>query len=489
MKKKLLFLVVTISLVLLPSIVHAELNDYVTDGKIVFKSVKPKSFDELMLTYENLFYDDIMSDNGFYITECNDELTKCTFEEGQYPNTTTRELDIVYEYDEDIKRVVDNLISKIPEGKDTFELTEMEVISYLYNTRSSSDDRESIVSVPEYSSELKKYIDYNNFGIDIRLGDDSPFMTARGGAALFTYNGTIYYISTDVMLVESKHYFYIPTDSTDVIKAMKDRLAKNFPGYEFEITELAVDDFLEGERAKLVAQYDDPNWSWLHNDYATAAEYAEATLNNEYLDEDAPYHYVVLEDKCYKMTINGVSKFNDLDLYFLVKKDSSKIVDNELITKDASSNVVVSTKGTIPLDTLIKVSKLTSGEEYDKIIKLLSITDGEMFDLQLFSKSIGNITKLDNGSFEVRLPISEKFKGKNLIVYYVDNNNKVTEYKVTVDGDYAIFETNHFSVYTLAENTTEADEENPKTGDNIMLYISMLLISGLGLGYLKEKHN
>ena len=112
-----------------------------------------------------------------------------------------------------------------------------------------------------------------------------------------------------------------------------------------------------------------------------------------------------------------------------------------------------------------------------------------MFDLQLFSKSIGNITKLDNGSFEVRLPISEKFKGKDLIVYYVDNNNKVTEYKVTVDGDYAVFETNHFSVYTLAENTTEADEENPKTGDNIMLYVSMLLISGLGLGYLKKKHN
>jgi hypothetical protein len=58
---------------------------------------------------------------------------------------------------------------------------------------------------------------------------------------------------------------------------------------------------------------------------------------------------------------------------------------------------------------------------------------------------------LSNGQFEVRIPISEKFKGKNLIVYYVNDNGDIDEHKVSIKENFAVFNTDHFSIYTLAE--------------------------------------
>lgn len=183
-------------------------------------------------------------------------------------------------------------------------------------------------------------------------------------------------------------------------------------------------------------------------------------------------------------------------------KDSSKIINPTFKSNDINSNIEVSTDGVIPLDTLIKVAKIISGEEYNKIVGLINNTNVEMFDLKLFSAGMNDyITKLDNGTFEVRIPVSNSLKGKDLIVYYVDNGNKVTEYKVTISGDYAVFNTNHFSIYTLAEipsitntedNSTNTNTNtnnktdtknisNPQTGDNILFYIGVLGLSVIGL--------
>ena len=87
-----------------------------------------------------------------------------------------------------------------------------------------------------------------------------------------------------------------------------------------------------------------------------------------------------------------------------------------------------------------------------------------MFDISLFSNSVNKyISKLENGSFEVRIPINEKFKDKNLVVYYVDDIGKVTEYPVEISNNEAIFKTNHFSIYTLAEFTEKESTEEGLT--------------------------
>lgn len=187
---------------------------------------------------------------------------------------------------------------------------------------------------------------------------------------------------------------------------------------------------------------------------------------------------------------------NGTKLSFIVIKDSSKIFDGKLnfISSDASTGIEVNTNNLIPLDTLIQVAKLTNGDEYDKIVKLLKTDLVNVFDIKLFSKSSSkNITKLDNGNFEVKVPISEELKGKDLAVYYIDDNNNIEKYDVTIKDGYAIFTTTHFSVYTLAENTNVNSVETPKTGDNILIYTMAGLISRAGiitvLVITKKKHD
>lgn len=114
-----------------------------------------------------------------------------------------------------------------------------------------------------------------------------------------------------------------------------------------------------------------------------------------------------------------------------------------------------------------------------------------MYDLKLFSKSLDNyVSKLVNGSFEVKIPIKDEYKNKNLIAYYVDDNGKVTEYEVTVKDGYVIFNTDHFSIYTLGVKNVN----NPQTGDNIinsviLAFVSIICLSGIGIYFYKNKRS
>lgn len=208
MKRKLvLLLTMLFAIIMLPQLIKAKnVDKYVKDGKIVFKSVKPKNNDEMYVFFENLFYVNF-DGPGFYVDPgtCNADYTKCTFLEGENDSIKT-ELEIEYEYDENIKSIVDNLVSKLPANKDTYNLTEMELISYILN------DKNGIGSIADFSGELKKYIEYKNFGIDVRLGDDSSFYTMRGGNALFTYNGTRTELGSEYLLNKDTVFKYLWKD-------------------------------------------------------------------------------------------------------------------------------------------------------------------------------------------------------------------------------------------------------------------------------------
>ena len=62
------------------------------------------------------------------------------------------------------------------------------------------------------------------------------------------------------------------------------------------------------------------------------------------------------------------------------------------------------------------------------------------------------------------------------------NDNKIEKHEVTPEGDYAVFETDHFSTYTLTiDKNAKEDTPNPPTGDKIMLYIILFGISVVGV--------
>lgn len=482
-------------------------NKLLTDGKLVVHSVKPSDVGTAWTVINENTVMKIGKDN-YYMkwgkngeTAFNSDFTKCTIYYGKdyAPKDTdpSKEVEISYVYDKDIKTVVDALVSKL-NGKDTFDLNEIEYINYLLNLSQDS-------SMANYSSELKKAIDYKNFSIDVRLGDDHTFYTARGGDALFTYSNTLYYVKP-MTTAQAKHIIYVEDNTSDVLASIKARLVKTF-GTDFNVKEKdTVDNFLTKEREGFISRYSQE--TFLQQRYNSADAYADAMMNESYYNEDAWYHFITnsnIYKKYYALTING----KEVD--FLAVKDSSKINNNvNLITNDIGSNITINTKtASIPFDTLIKVSKITSGTEYDKIVKLLEVTNSEMFDLKLYSNSTGKyVTKLSNGTFEVKIPVNEILKGKDLTAYYVDNNNKVTEYDVTVKNGYATFTTDHFSIYTLAEkkaveetpeNTTKnitseaptkgEKDETPKTGtlDIISYVLVATLISAVGIIVLKKR--
>ena len=183
------------------------------------------------------------------------------------------------------------------------------------------------------------------------------------------------------------------------------------------------------------------------------------------------YNEEKLSDNYYILNIDGQT-FN-----FLIEKNTKKAKDMEFKTKDLESNVEINTtSGLVPLDTSIQVDIIGKDhEKYERILEAIQKDNADIFDIKLFSDSLANyITELPNGKFKVKIPLKDEYKNKELKVYYVADDGSVETYEVTVDNGYAIFETTHFSTYTLA---VEGDLAVPNTIDSITTYFVLGMLS------------
>ena len=478
---------------------------------------------------------------------CNDDFTKCTFEKyfEDKDEYIEKELDLVWVYDKDVKTVVDNILKKVPEDGKVFKLNDIETLKYIYSVLKNDKEIEGfddIVSPMTFSSEFKNFIGYKNFVFEPRMGFSTPFSEFVAGTASFKYDDTIY-AYVDRLGARLNMVLYVDDDESDIEKALNERLSKYFDNItikksnlnknqvvnkyiddEVEIFDACMSKIAEHEANEPVfpqqeenESYDDymlrineynqamSNWWSESSQIMVGDTYCSQFQNGNYQTADdyrEHIEYLLFEEENQNQKVLDylddviddtylVSFGDDFEFTFFVEKNSKKVYDSDIsfVSNDVSTGVEVSAENNfIPLDTLIKVAKLTNGETFERIIKILNETNVEMFDLKLFSKSADNyITKLDNGSFEVRIPISDKFKDKDLIVYYVDDKENIEahEVKISEDGAYAIFTTNHFSIYTLAQKVEDDSTTNPNTLDNISKYFALLILSGVGLITIK----
>lgn len=481
MKKIFTYIFICLSVMAISSSVCALNIDEIKEKKEVTLKMVPPTTEMLVGSAYDLF-NSMLPDYSF--DNCNDDMTECDVTKYGEKIVTVK---VTYEYDPAVKTVVDSMLKKLGDEEHTFFLNDVESINYFYANHNYIENHPEVVddpyfdgfalTFPSFSSDVKKFFGYNNFEVRVGLGVDTMYYQAQGGGIEFWHNGTLYGIGP-MTLVVNPYVVYIKEDATDIEKAIKDRLGKYFDVENVtKDTTLKVDELLEAAEVEFADYWDSEISNYEdQGGYESKEAYVEDMMNLEYYDDNAPAHYLVLAEEDRYLV-----EFEDgWATVLAVVRDDEKAKDSrELITNDVGTGVEVKTEGLIPLDTLIQVARITSGEDYDKIVKLLNVTNLEMFDLKLFSTSEDTyITKLENGSFEVKLPIKEELKGKDLIVYYVDNDDKIEEYKVTIDGDYAVFTTNHFSIYTLAE---VVGEENPNTGDRIMLYVSIFGITAVAL--------
>mgnify|MGYP004623062527 CR=1 FL=1 len=373
-------------------------------------------------------------------SECNETITKCKIRLASN-HQLYKEMNIKYVYDAKIASNVKNLVEKVKtagkvgqEDFYRFQIEDLELVNYWLNGG----------SMINYSDVYKKSLDYKNFYLDIRAGDEQPLYDIMYGIGLYKLDNTIYGAIGDIGS-ESYHVLYVPdnTKDEDILSYLQKR----------------IDEYVGKNKVIL-------------------SILPELDSNNiEFIDEN--HENMSCDGRIYVATINNENH------YFIVGKDTSKMINPKIVSSDFKTDVIVSfTDGTKPLDTMIEVDNLTSGDIYNKIMKILNVTNSETFDISLFAKSINKyITKLEDGSFEVRIPIKESLQGKNLVVYYVDENNNKEEYEVTIENGYAVFNTNHFSIYTLAEKPITNNEviKNPETSDKIIYDFIIGVTSILGI--------
>ena len=443
--------------------------------EFTINAIKPTSEEQAFIVFEKIYFEkEYVVDSS----TCNANFTEC---DATYQGKEIK-LSINYNYDSDTKKVIDGIVKNIT--KDNYELTDLEYFNWLtyYLKNLAVDPDAEEVGMVNFSSELRKAVGYKNFSIDIRMGDDFDLFTTRGGVSQFTYNDTLYYIGENPLSVSYYHLFYIDSNSNDMVKEVENRLKKEFGDiYTVADTNKTVLEYINEYFQDLYL-----NDSYYNSLYSSKEECARDLIQNTVYSSDGAYHHLndYLNEPVYKVTatIGNLSENN----YVIPIKDSSKITELTYKTIDVNSDIEISTNGKLPLDTLIKVVKLTGGTDYENIIKVLNSENIVMYDLKLFSNTLNSsITRLDSGKFEVKIPVPDSLNGKELIVYYVDSNNNIEEYDVQVKDNYAVFITDHFSIYTLAEkNATQSNIQNPQTADNILpiiftFTISIMLISAL----------
>lgn len=408
-----------------------------TAKKYTSKSIKPETEDNAYIILTDL----LAKDGITPIFNAEQDFTKFEGYDDKYYYTN---ITVTYNYDNNIKTVVDSLTKNIPEDQDIFKMKDFEIVNFWANGGQQF----------YYSSELMSCMNNKNFEFNELMGDATPFASMTAGPVTLKYDGTIYY-ARYMLGVEAEHVLYVPTNTAkaDYLKVMQER----------------VDNYL-GKGVAVVT------------DCGTADE---AIASDQINPEDGVFEESS-DGHIYKMIIGEKS------FYFVIKADTESMYTPTFISSDVATDVAISANsGTLPLDTLIRVNEITGGDQYEKIMKILALENGEIYDLKLFSQALEkNITKLEDGSFEVRIPLSEKLKGKDLVAYYVDDNGNKEEHEVTIKDGYAVFNTNHFSTYTLAEKVSDVtppsnNEENkdeqsgekddtPKTGTGILAIESIL---------------
>ena len=459
MKKVFNLLIITLFAMLLcpKSILAVSLDSVLKDGKLVIPSIPFETSMMSMDTIYSYFYD-TLEVFELSVNDCNANYTHCTLSNGEDSSS----VDVVWEYDEDIKKIVDAIAEKYPTDVTEYVIDDIEILNMHINGG-------GIVS---NSLEFKKNIQYKNFYIDQRGGGAPELIGSAIGMLKFKVDGTLYWKGDRDPAFISHDIVYVSENVTDIASALQSRLEKLFPDHTFEVSitddpiQRVIDDYIDDS----TTIYNNNTAYYISDGYATLEDFLATRHEYDFLDGAEEYLYDIAVDDAFGFQV-------------AVKKDSSKAVDSvDIITNDVLTSVSIKVLGDaiLPLDTRIQVERITTGDDYTKLINKLKVkdTNSETYDLKLYSKSINDyISEIENGKFEVSIPISEKFEGKTLIVYYVDSDDNIETHEVTVKDGYATFITDHFSTYTLA---ALSDDSNPNTGDNLVLYILLLGLSVIG---------
>ncbi|MGN0317611.1 MAG: hypothetical protein ACI4E1_06680 [Lachnospira sp.] len=416
------------------TIISPEFSKMLTDGKLIIPSVMPEDDWEAAIFAIAVICEYEKEGVELYVEPIGD------IEDGifdiQYYDTVNDTIEVhrvKAEYTgsvdeavlEKAKYYAENLPAESIYDTVTFRIKDMEVIN-LWVNEAGSDLFSFSRKIVNYSGELKEYLNNSNFDFKVAYvgaGDNTDLCVVSVGEGVFSTNGVICAMAANTVAGQAQHVIYVPTETALTRESLLNAAQKR------------INEYL-GDTTKVVLSYGGAFDTLIAPEYE---EYRQSVLNALEITS-APDDYFIA-------TVNGHQ------YKLLIIPDSSKMITPTYKTVDVASNVTISSDASeIPLDTSVYASKLTNDDTYNDIISKLGVDANVTYDLKLFSNSNQTyISSLKNDNFTVSIPITDELKGKDLMAYYVDDSGKVTKYAVTPKGDFAEFQTNHFSIYTIAE--------------------------------------
>lgn len=486
-----------------------EFSEILTDGKLVLNIAKPKTKDECS-AYGATFERYTMEYNFSYLDDYADMSKVLLY---NWKIDESHIVDVVWNCNEKVLNKIDELISNFPKdenGVSNFFLDDLEFINYIANNQLIKDEdgnlRES-AEMSNFCGEFKSATDNTNvyLKMDVRAGGDKPFWTIRHGYTILCHDETAYHIWDNNLNVQANHIIYVPESTPDDAKALLKAAQKRIDDYvgagkvtitdsgktiaqyytelidryvtegntlQQEIDELNAIIVAEEEKAPELRDESLIEQTQNQIQTLTDSQFTASHWEKDYREEynDGNYKFEFLNDAAgdFLFNIRGANIENDYT--FIIVKDDSKLAVPTYENKDVITDLTTSTDSSeVPLDAIIQVDKIGGGKEHDRICVSIGAEDVEMYDIKFHSNAKNEyITKLKNGKFRVSIPIPEKFENKKLIVYFVDKHDEVSEHEVTVKDGYAVFETDHFSIYTLTtapEPITPDSPEIPVTPD------------------------
>ena len=157
-------------------------------------------------------------------------------------------------------------------------------------------------------------------------------------------------------------------------------------------------------------------------------------------------------------------------------------------TYETPEGVKVEGDTAFPENTVVKVENVNKGESFERAEKSLSnIAVKDKIAVFEFTATADNVAVQPNGKVRVSFDLPNNLSADNLKMFYVAEDGKTEEIKITVNADKKtiVSELEHFSIYVLcnvkpADNTSNGQGTgNPQTGDttNAVLFVILLLAS------------
>ena len=378
-----------------------------------------------------------------------------------------------------------------------FHVADIDMINHLVNYKTDTTTFFSSKNAPFEFSKIKNIIELNP-KFDIFVGFEE---TRRGFAMTGVANG-ISYISYDGIIYDfayetfyQSQFFFVPlnTKEEDYAKVLLDKI-KNYvkdDSVEISITEGSNNEWSKSKYMDIAEVLEKINiitasdyYKMIDSDFNTEYTKYKNTCymeeNTSYCNDDEYYNKTksVILAKLYTLKIDGKS----YEIGILPMDDEHTKNYGVISSTDSTSGIIIKTKsGNVPF-----YASLTAGiyDLTDDEIKLLNskgYTTINAYTFKLYSSILDKIISNFNGVTEILIPYNGNYLDKNLKMIYISDNDKLEVYdvnKVTYEGrEYLSFNTSHFSNYILAYGE---DVSNPNTSDNIIVYITVLLVALIG---------